>query len=268
MGIYRGYEPANGCTGGPTQGGRALQSWWLGAYGAHGAANLGIYNCKTLGSGWSLHAEGRAADLGTRPYNNPDGTGVWPDWAWAAFEAMRLHSAELGIQLIIFRRKIWSGAHPDAGWRDYGGSNPHDGHGHVELSTDAAATLTAERIQQVLGGVRVPKPKPRPAPVGDWGKEIVLTMKLVDLSRVTGSSSSWVRGGHVKTLQAALLRRGYGPRGLVNRSGHPDGIGGPATRRLLGIAQQRWDTGQPRNPGKPDYKAGRKTFAALFGVKL
>lgn len=261
MALYRGYHPATGCTGGPRPGARALMSWFLGAYGWRGAANLGIYNCKSLGSGWSLHAEGRATDLGTAPYGNPSGGG-WPGWGWELANALRDNSAELGIQCVIFDRRIWSGAHPDAGWRTYSGSNPHTGHLHAELTPTAAANLTAAQVEAVIGG----SPAPPPPSAGDWRKELIGNMQLVNLSRVTSASATWVRGPSVARLQGWLLSDGYGPAGLVARNGRPDGIGGPATRRLLGDAQRKHRTGRPSNPSQPDYVAGRNTWSALGGL--
>lgn len=151
MALYSGtYYYASGCAGLARPGAKALMSWYLGAYSDLGAANLGIYVCKTLGSGYSIHADGRACDLGTKPYNNPGGT--WPKWGWTLANALRGNSAALGIQLIIFNGKVWSCKQPDAGWRDYYGSDPHDGHMHVELTPTAAASLTVVKIQSVLGG--------------------------------------------------------------------------------------------------------------------
>lgn len=145
MTIYRGpYYAADGCDSSAKPGTDALVSWYLGAYRARGAANLGTYACKRLGAGWSIHAERRAADLGTAPYGGTDSP-----WGWAFANALRLHSAELGVQLIILGRKVWSCRYPDSGWRDYTGE--YHGHAHVELTPSAAMQLTAARIQQTIG---------------------------------------------------------------------------------------------------------------------
>lgn len=263
MAIHVGYEPATGCTGGPRQGARALMSYYLGAYGDRGAAHLGIYACKTLGSGWSIHAEGRACDLGTAPYGDPAGGG-WPGWGWDLANALLANSAELGIQAIIFRRRIWSGAYPHAGWRHYTGSNPHDGHLHTELTRAAAATLTAAYIDQVIGGKPAPPPPPEPS---DWRRELIADMKTLDLSEVTSASRTWIRGADVRRLQGWLLADGHGPAGLVDQLGRLDGIAGPGTRRLLGDAQRKHRTGDPDHPASPDYVAGSKTWGALGGVR-
>lgn len=144
MSIYRGrYFSASGCDSGPRPGTDALVSWYLGAYADRSAANLGTYACKRLGSGWSIHAERRAADLGTSPYGGVDST-----WGWALANALRLNSAELGVQLVILGRRLWSCTRPDEGWRPYGGD--YHGHAHVELIPSAADNLTAAEIERTL----------------------------------------------------------------------------------------------------------------------
>lgn len=144
MTLARKYEPAQACTGAPEPGAKALMAWALGTYGKQGLTNLGIYNCRTVrgGSTTSLHGEGRACDLGINPHGAQYGTQL--------AEQLRLHSAELGIQCLIWNRRIWSAAYPDAGWRHYSGTNPHVDHIHLELTRAAARDLTAERIQRVL----------------------------------------------------------------------------------------------------------------------
>jgi hypothetical protein len=144
--IYRGpYYSASGCKSGARKGTDALVSWFLGAYGSRGAKSLGTYACKRLGSGWSIHAERRAADLGSAPYGEVDSA-----WGWAFANALRLNSAELGVQLIILGRKVWSCKYPDSGWRDYTGE--YHGHAHVELIPSASTSLTAAKIQSIIGG--------------------------------------------------------------------------------------------------------------------
>lgn len=146
MTLYRGpYYSATSCKDAARPGTSALVSWFLGAYASRGARNLGTYACKRLGSGWSIHAERRAADLGTIPYG-----GVDSEWGWAFANALRLNSAELGVQLIILGRKVWSCKQPDAGWRDYGGE--YHGHAHVELTPSASMSLTTAKIQSIIGG--------------------------------------------------------------------------------------------------------------------
>lgn len=144
MSLYAGYQPATRCTGGPTPGAKALMSWFLGAYGARGGINLGIYNCRSVAgsSTTSLHGEGRAVDLGINPHGAAYGGEV--------AELLRVNSAELGVQCVIWNRRIWSGSYPTAGWRAYTGTNAHVDHVHVELSKAAAQSLTAAKVAQIL----------------------------------------------------------------------------------------------------------------------
>lgn len=141
--LQGGYVGAKACTGGPTPGAKNLMSWWLRDYGPKGGTNLGIYNCRPVRGGvvTSLHGEGRAVDAGTPTTNS---------WSFAAMEKLRLHSQELGVQCIIHNRKIWSSSRSNEGWRPYTGVAAHFDHGHIELTPDAAKTLTLARIDAVL----------------------------------------------------------------------------------------------------------------------
>lgn len=156
MSLLRRYEPATRCTDGPSPGAKALMAWYLGTFARQGGTNLGIYNCRTVrgGSTRSLHGEGRALDFGVNPHG--------AEYGRLLAERLRMVSGELGIQCIIWDRRIWSGAYPDAGWRPYTGTNAHRDHIHLELTRQAAATLTPQRIQAVLSPPRHPSP---PAPV-------------------------------------------------------------------------------------------------------
>lgn len=255
MSVYVGYEVATGCVGGAASGAKELMSWYLGAYEDREnprAANLGIYTCKRLGSGWSIHAEGRACDLGTARYSKPP-------WGWTLAEKLRQHSRELGIQCIIFDRKIWSGSFPHDGWREYSGSNPHTGHIHVELSKLAARDLTVKTIQNTLSGGAKPQPV-------DWRKEIVSRMQYLDLSVVTSNGRTWLRGLDVGRLQSLLAANGFPPKKSFDSAGRPDRIAGPSTKSALGSFQRVNKTGRLSDPDAADYKAGKNTWGALAGV--
>jgi hypothetical protein len=156
MTTHRKYEPATRCTGGPSPGAKALMAWFTGAFGHLGGKNLGIYNCRPVrGSTMttSLHGEGRACDLGINPHG--------AEWGTSLAEMLRTRSGELGIQCLIWDRRIWSAAYPDAGWRLYSGTNPHRDHIHLELSKASASGLTPQTIQRVLA----PRTQNRPAVV-------------------------------------------------------------------------------------------------------
>jgi hypothetical protein len=163
MTLLRSYEPARTCTGGPTPGAKALMAVYLGLYKQRGGTNLGIYNCRTVRGAFttSLHGEGRACDFGINPHGAP--------WGTELAERLRVHSAELGIQCVIWNRRIWSGAYPDAGFRAYSGTNPHLDHIHVELTRAAANTLTEQRAHQILTGFKAQEDDlPTPADVWDY----------------------------------------------------------------------------------------------------
>jgi hypothetical protein len=151
MTIYVGYQPAGPCTPGPQPGAQALMAWWLSTFGPRGGINSGILNCRVIAgsSVRSLHGEGRAADLGVRPFNS--------DYGHDVASLLHANSAEIGIQCIIWSELIWSGAHPHDGFRRYGGSNRHVDHLHVELSWPAARLLTQARIIEILGGTAAPR---------------------------------------------------------------------------------------------------------------
>lgn len=144
MALHRGYEKATRCTDGPTPGAKALMAWFLGVYGGRGGKNLGVFVCRSVrgGTTTSLHGEGRACDFGINPHGAA--------WGTALADQLRLHSAEIGVQCVIWNRRIWSGSYPDAGWRRYSGVNAHVDHIHLELTRAAAAALTSARVAQIL----------------------------------------------------------------------------------------------------------------------
>ena len=190
MSLHVGYTGAVRCTGETTFGAKSLMSWFLGAYRSQGAVNLGIYVCKDVaGSATrSVHGEGRATDLGHDPYSRPP-------WGKALANALVNNSRELGVQCVIHDGRIWSGVYPHEGWRPYRGSNPHVGHIHTELTWDAARSLTAARIQTILGGTT-----PQPVPAQDWTRRMIMAMPELRVG---------TEGHFVTTGQALLLARGH-----------------------------------------------------------
>lgn len=152
------WEAAERCTGGPEKGAVALMAWVLGRYERQGAYNLGIYNCRTVrgGATTSLHGEGRALDIGLPMSSEGRGTKD----GHAIVERFRRVGEQLGIQCMIYDRRIWSARSPDADGRPYTGVSPHYNHIHLELSRSAARNLTSDRISGVMGGRPVPPPRP------------------------------------------------------------------------------------------------------------
>lgn len=247
MALHREYEPATGPSSGPSPGCLALTAWYLATYeGSRPApADLGIHVVKRLGTGWSLHAEGRASDLGTRPYSRPP-------WGRALAEELRTHSKELGVQCVIHQGRIWSGAFPDAGWRPYRGE-PHGGHLHVELSRESARTLTVARIRAEIGGAGS-----EPAPVTDWTEELIMALPTIRKGD---------RGAHVARSMGLLAAAGYPPAKSRRKNGTYDGIAGSGWES----ACKRFQAGEGvrnsvRKDGTGDGIFGRQTWEhALTG---
>jgi hypothetical protein len=107
--------------------------WIIEHYASKGAANWGIYNCRSVvgASDPSCHAEGRALDVGF-PLGDPDADRL----------RQRLLKApgRLGIQAIIYERRIYSRKSPEG--RYYDGEAAHYDHLHIELTREAAQDLT------------------------------------------------------------------------------------------------------------------------------
>lgn len=139
------YQPATRDSGGPTPGARALMAAILRI--APPATNLGIYNPRPQrgSTAPSVHEEGRALDVG---YPDRGLTGD-PNGNRLANELVRLHE-DLGVQCVIYCRRIWSTARLADGWRPYGGKDPHTGHLHIELNRAAAVSLTTATINRVF----------------------------------------------------------------------------------------------------------------------
>src|SRR5262245_12395218 len=143
MSLYHGYEPASGhCSGGSTPGARALMSWSLARYGPLGLRNGGIYNCRHIANTttWSLHSEGRACDL-MIPVD------ARLNWGMRLFLFLVDNSADLGLQLAMFRGRVWSGSRPtrpdgSTNLRSISSTtNQHLDHIHVELSRLSAGLV-------------------------------------------------------------------------------------------------------------------------------
>ena len=108
---------------------------------------MGIYNCRDVrgGATRSIHSCGRALDWGM-PMVNGRGSGAGHDLV----RRLGKHGRRLGVQAIIYDRRIWSGRSPDG--RHYGGVAPHYDHLHIELTPRAASDLTLTTLRAVLGG--------------------------------------------------------------------------------------------------------------------
>ena len=137
---YTGAGPWVGpesCSGGMLPGTRKMREYLL-TYLPQ-THDIGGYSCRPIvgaPSSMSVHATGRALDImipttsdGTADNDLGDPIGRW----------LIEHSEELGIQLVIWDRTIWTAEHSLPKARAYTGEHPHHDHLHVELSTTAAA---------------------------------------------------------------------------------------------------------------------------------
>ncbi|GAB3988909.1 peptidoglycan-binding domain-containing protein [Nocardioides marmoraquaticus] len=156
------WTSAVSCTSGPQPGVSAFMRWAVEKYGALGGFNLGIFNCRTVrgGATTSKHGEGRAADVGF-PINDPDGIRLLAE--------LLEHADELGIEAIIYRRRVYSAKSPKG--RPYLGVAPHWDHLHIEFSWKAARNLTYTAIKRILEE-KVWVPGERSLSMGDRGNDV------------------------------------------------------------------------------------------------
>ena len=153
MSIFRGYVGAKNCTGKVQPGVAAFKDAALAAVPE--SWSDGILNCRSIRGSTkttSLHGEGRAFDWGCK---------AGAKWAQQAADYLVSMSKELGIQCVIYNRRIWSGAHPDSGWRAYHGVDAHTTHLHIEFSWAAARGLTEARAAHYLAPLEDDMATPR-----------------------------------------------------------------------------------------------------------
>jgi hypothetical protein len=141
---FASWQGAGPCASGPAPGAKALEKWLGSEFTGRSG---GIFNCRTVRGSQapSIHGEGRAVDWMMPVRNgrgNPEG-----------HEVVRMLGAvgkRLGVQAIIFDRKIWSARSPSG--RAYTGVHPHYDHLHIELTREAGQTLTLATIRQATSG--------------------------------------------------------------------------------------------------------------------
>jgi hypothetical protein len=164
MAFPRAEPAASRCSGRIQPGAASLMSWCV-LESKTGGKNWGIYNCRqTAGGSRSVHGDGRALDIGYSGVSNPAGTRL--------VQRLLPHVGRLGIQRIIWNRRVWDARSP--GGRAYGGGglSPHTDHVHIELTWASARQLNLATIRAVMRSptaiAAVPKPQPvtvaKPAP--------------------------------------------------------------------------------------------------------
>jgi len=136
--------------------------------------SLGISRSCSSG-GKSEHKEGRAFDWGVSAYDARDAQSVRELLTWLL--ATDKHGNQyamarrLGIQYIIWNRRIWGAYSASSGWRTYTGASPHTDHVHFSLSWAGARKKTSFWTKNFPNGQIAPppaptRPSPEPAPIG------------------------------------------------------------------------------------------------------
>lgn len=124
MGFSRA-AAARGCGDGPTPGAVALEVAVIERWGDAGVYSLGIFNCRRVAGtdSWSLHAEGRAVDLGVVGADSGAG---------ASLLGALLECGDQVLQRIMYDHRVYDAASPRG--RAIARGDPHTDHLHVELS--------------------------------------------------------------------------------------------------------------------------------------
>lgn len=216
------YERCLACVGSAQPGARAMMAYWLEVSRPVGTS-MGIYNCREVrGSTFlSQHSCGSAVDLGV-----PAISGSGHPTMWAFLNRLAPYCKRLGVQHIIFARKVWSASRPPEG-ATYNGVHPHWDHTHLELTRAAAQGLTLATLRSVLGTSNLNTPTiPLPPPV-HAGEDIMLGL---DVGR---RDDPVVREPRVGTLQAFLVDAGF-----LSDVSEVDGAAGNKTRSALNLWKQ------------------------------
>ncbi len=103
--------------------------------------SLGIVRACNVGAK-SEHKEGRAFDWGVSASSPRDRRSVQSLMTWLLktdrFGNRYAMARRLGIQYMIWNRRIWGSYAASSGWRRYTGANPHTDHVHFSLSWSGA----------------------------------------------------------------------------------------------------------------------------------
>lgn len=200
------------CSGSATPGARALMAWCLEQFPV--ATNGGIYVCRPVrgGTSLSLHAVGRAGDvMFPLVAGNPNPNGL------RLVQLLRPKAAQLGVQCLIWNRRIWSAKSPGVAGRPYNGVNPHHDHVHFELSPTAGLHLTKATVKAVMGAIVTPQGRPV-LTLGSEGAAVAFVQRKLGL----------VADGQFGPRTAAAVREFKRGHGLS-----ADSVVGPSAWRLL-----------------------------------
>lgn len=139
-----GYVGQSTCSPGAKKGTTAFANLLLRTYPR--SRSLGISRACNVG-GKSEHKEGRAFDWGMNVHDKGDRKAVQSLLSWLlkkdAFGNHHAMARRLGVQYIIWNRRIWGAYAASSGWRKYTGANPHTDHVHFSLSWAGARKKTS-----------------------------------------------------------------------------------------------------------------------------
>ena len=128
-----------------------------------GTRSLGIVRACSVG-GRSEHKEGRAFDWGgLRASSAADRAKVnnFTTWLFATDKDQPPAMARrLGIQYVIWNKRIWGSYNASAGWRPYTGANKHTDHVHISFTWAGARKNTSFWTGKVGNVAAAPKPAP------------------------------------------------------------------------------------------------------------
>ena len=138
---YAQYQPQQSCAAQAMSGTVALRNLVLKTYDP--GYDLGMMRACYSG-GASEHKEGRAWDWGVDVGDRAEQRAAADFLAWITAKGRDgdpgAMARRLGIQYVIYNRKIWSGWN---GWVDYTGADPHTSHVHISLSWNGARGHTS-----------------------------------------------------------------------------------------------------------------------------
>jgi hypothetical protein len=159
-----GYTPQQRCSPTAKRGTTAFANMLLRTY--RSSTSLGIVRSCGIG-GTSEHKEGRAFDWGVSIHSAADRRAVNSVMRWLLktdkFGNRYAMARRLGIQYMIWNRRIWGSYSASSGWRRYTGASPHTDHVHFSLSWKGARKKTTFWNPRRAGAPK-PQPRPKPAP--------------------------------------------------------------------------------------------------------
>jgi hypothetical protein len=138
------YQAQSTCSPTVKPGTGALRAMVMKAY--PGTRDSGITRACSIG-GTSEHKEGRAWDWGVRYSVTTERAKAQAFLSWLfktdKYGNRYANARRLGVQYVIWNRKIWGSYNASAGWRTYTGADPHTSHVHISLSWAGARKQTS-----------------------------------------------------------------------------------------------------------------------------